>query len=151
LLTLWTDQKTLTYSVVDLVRDSMVKVLALEVVPRPADLLAQSLGIVQRRRPAHVLAEVRVQLGFEPRIAARLLVLPGELLEGGNQCLGNVPPAEGAEAAARIRKLRHRRQYRLQNASNQSTIIAGGGPASPPAKRVPGPPVPTTTSNSWRW
>ena len=133
-------QERLADRVVDLVRAGVAEVLALEVDPRPAELLRQPFRIVERRRAPDILPEVGVQLGLELRVAARLLVLTGKLIEGGNQGLGDVPSAEGAEAATRIRKLHHRGQYRLRGASNQSAIIAttiaGGG---------------ITTSNSWRW
>ena len=96
-------EKRLPERVVDLVGAGMEEVLALEEHLGPG-LRRQPAGGVDGRRAPHVLSEVVVQLGLELRSAARLLVLPGELIEGGNQRLGDVTPAEGAEAAPCIRK-----------------------------------------------
>ena len=50
-------EQRLAERVVDLVGAGVVEVLALELDLRPAALLAQPLGVIQRRRPADVVLQ----------------------------------------------------------------------------------------------
>ena len=102
----------------------MVEVLAFQVDLGPAALPAEPLGVVQRRRPADVVAIERRQLILKRRVADRPLVLGGQLL----QCLGegfrHVAAAEGAKAAGGRRGtidfLRAWQGFSLENGSCRS-------------------------------
>lgn len=92
-------QEDLADAVVDLVRAGMVQLLALEVDLRPAAVLGQALGEVQRARPADVVALEVGQFLLERRVVLGLLVLAGEVEDQRHQGLGDVLAAEAAEQA----------------------------------------------------
>ena len=95
-------QQGLAERVVDLVRAGVVEVLALEVDPRPAELLAQPPGEVQRARPADVVLEVAVQLGPERRVLPGPLVFLFKLVNRPHERLGDILPAVRAETAVGV-------------------------------------------------
>src|SRR6185437_6360126 len=82
--------------VVELVRARVEKVLALQV-----EALARREALVERerRRPAGVGGEEVMELGAERVVGLRLPPAPLELVEGGDQRLGDVASAVVAEAA----------------------------------------------------
>ena len=90
--------------VVDLVRAGVREILALEPHFRAPGL--RELGRMrQRRGAAHPAPQLGRQLVLEILGMQVLLQTRFEFLEGGHQRLGDVAPAEGAEAAARVGKL----------------------------------------------
>src|SRR5439155_26672232 len=90
-------QQRLPEGVVELVRASVVEVLALEV-HRPAELLGHAPGAIQRRRAAGEVAQQARELLAEGRVLARLR--PGllELRQRGHERLGHILPAVWTEA-----------------------------------------------------
>lgn len=75
------------------------RLLALEVDLRPAAVLGQALGEVQRARPTDVVALEVGQFLLERRVVLGLLVLAGEVEDQRHQGLGDVLAAEAAEQA----------------------------------------------------
>ncbi len=75
------------------------EVFALEVDARPPGMFGQPLGEVQRRGPADVIAQQRVQLRLKRGVLPCLCIGLAKLLEGHLQGFGNVHPAEFAEVA----------------------------------------------------
>mmetsp|Transcript_8686 Transcript_8686/g.23607 ORF Transcript_8686/g.23607 Transcript_8686/m.23607 type:complete len:278 (+) Transcript_8686:691-1524(+) len=110
-------EKRLPQRVVDLMRPRVVQILSLEVDLRPCPIrtpivLGQVLGVVQRTRAAHVVAQHRVQLRLERLVGHRLCVCLLEILERGNERLRHVLAAVDApEAPVHVRTLEffHRR------------------------------------------
>ncbi len=98
-------EQGLPQHVVDLVRAGVVEVLALEQDPRAAGLGGEPPHIGQRAGAAGVVLEQRVELGGEGRVGLGLLVLLGDLLDGGDQRLRDEAAAVRAEVAARVRHL----------------------------------------------
>ena len=97
-------EQRLAERVVDLVRAGVRQILALEKDPRAAVRLRQAPRLVQRRRTADVVLEQTSRArALNCRIVARLEVRALELLDRLDERLGNVPPAEVAEVAARVR------------------------------------------------
>ncbi len=92
-------EQRLAEHVVDLVRAGVVEVLALEDDPRAAAVLGEARHLGDDARPARVGAvqplELADELGVDDGLAPHLL----ELLEGGDQRLGDVASAEATEAA----------------------------------------------------
>ena len=86
-------QQRLADGVVDLVRAGVVEVLALEIDLRAAELAAPALGVVERRGPADVVAQIVVELAQELRIIQVALIGLAQLVSG---CISvsatNMPP-----------------------------------------------------------
>ena len=81
-------QQGLTEHVVDLVRTGVVQVFSLEEDARRAGVLAQSGGLVQRRRPAGVVRLQIVEGVEEILVDAFLFVGGGDLFDHRHQRLG---------------------------------------------------------------
>src|SRR4029077_5165190 len=64
----------------------------------------EPLGEVERRGPAHIVAQGVVEFGFESGIDLRPLILGGQLEEIGHQCLGHEHAAVAAEVAGGVGK-----------------------------------------------
>ncbi len=62
-----------------------------------AGVLGEPARVGDRAGPAGVVALQPVELGEELRVVAGLVVLGGDLVDGGDQGLGHEPPAEAAE------------------------------------------------------
>ena len=86
-------EEDLAERVVDLVRARVVEILALE--DDPAAFGCEALGLVERRRTADVALAEPVELLAERRVRAGLGPALLELVECGNQRLGDVPAAVG--------------------------------------------------------
>ncbi len=84
-------------------RAGVVQVFALEVDLRPAELLGQALGVVQRAGAADVVALEISQLLKEGRIGLGLFVLGSQLVDQRQQGFGDELAAEAAEQAAVVR------------------------------------------------
>ena len=93
----------LAQAVVDLVRAGVVQLVALEVDPGAAQVLRQTLGEVQRARPADVVLGEMLELGLEGRVRPRLLVGPLQVEDRRHQRLGDVAAAVHAEVSALVR------------------------------------------------
>ena len=100
-------QQGLAEHVVDLVRAGVVQVLPLEQ-QGAAELVGQARGLVEPRRAAGVVAQQAVELGAERRVGPRVAERLVELGAGQHERLGDVAPAELAEAAGRPRVTHHR-------------------------------------------
>ena len=68
-----------------------------------AAVLAQLRRVGQRGRPAGVVALQPVQLGQEVGVQSGLLVADGQLVQRGDECLGDEPTAVAPEVAPWIR------------------------------------------------
>ncbi len=95
-------EQALAERVVDLVCARVAEVLALEVHRAETDRLGETLGLVERRDAADVVAAQVIELGLELRVTAGIFVRGGELLECGNDRLGDEAPSVGAEEAGRV-------------------------------------------------
>ena len=91
-------QQRLAEGVVDLVGAGVGEVFALQPDARAAALARQPLGEVERRRPADVMLEQVVQFAVELRVVRACVVGDFEFLVRADERLGDVPPAEFAEA-----------------------------------------------------
>ena len=100
-------QQRLPQHVVDLVRAGVVEVLPLEQ-QRAAELGREPLGLVEERRAAGVVPEQAVELRPEGRVRPRLAERLVELGAGHHERLGDVPPAEVAEATGGAGVTHHR-------------------------------------------
>ena len=78
-------------------RPGVVQVFALEPDLR-ADVLRKARRVAERRRATHVVMEHVVELAPKCRIVARGVVGPLQLLDGGDESFGDVPPAKGPKA-----------------------------------------------------
>jgi hypothetical protein len=96
------DQR-LADGVVDLVRAGVIEVFALEQDARAADVLRQTLGVIDRAGPADVVLQVAIELGDEFRIFAQAQVGLGQFGQRRHQGLGDVAAAVVAEAPVRVR------------------------------------------------
>src|SRR5262249_10955754 len=87
----------------------------LEINPRPARFVRQPFGKIERRRAAHILAKIVVELPLKLRVLPRLFVLFGELPQRGHQRLRYVSAAVRTETPIHIRNkrggARHRRSF----------------------------------------
>ena len=119
-------QQGLAERVVDLVGAGVVQVFALQVDLRAAALLAQPLGVIQRRGAADVVLEQVGQLGLELRVALGLVVRHDQLFEGPHQRLGHIPPAECAETPGRVGRCVADRQVRLAAAADVALDVVDG-------------------------
>ena len=98
-------EQRLAERVVDFVRAGVIEVFALEPDLRAAALLAEPLGMIERRRPADVVLQQRRQLGLKCGILAGFVVLDGQFIERANERFGHVASAKCAEAAGGIGNL----------------------------------------------
>src|SRR5581483_5845504 len=73
-------EQPLTQAVVDFVRSGVQQILALEVDPRSAEVLAQAPGEVQRRRPSRIVSQQVIQLLLEAAILPGVAVCFLQLL-----------------------------------------------------------------------
>ena len=96
-------EQDLADGVVDLVSAGVGELVALEVDAGAAELCAQALGQVERRRAAGVVGEPRRELRLKSRIVLRLLVGALQLEDQRHQGLGDEAAAVDAEPAARVR------------------------------------------------
>jgi hypothetical protein len=103
-------EQRLTQHIVDLVRAGVVEVLALEQDPGTAGVLGELGHLGDRAGPAGVVALQPVELGEEGRVDPHRLVGLGQLVQCGDERLGNEPPAEDAEVAGGVGPARARRQ-----------------------------------------
>ncbi|GBD46028.1 hypothetical protein HRbin41_00847 [bacterium HR41] len=96
-------EQRLSAGVVDLVRTSVEQVLALQV-DLATGRLREPASVVQRCRPTGVVAQQVAELGAKGRLVTQLGPRPLELVERGDQGLGHVAPAIGAEPPWRQRR-----------------------------------------------
>src|SRR5205814_2117592 len=94
----------------DLVRAGVGEVLPLQEHAIPG-LLGQVPGVGERRGPPHVVGEQRGELRAELAVVTQLEPRVGQLLEGRDQDLGDVPAAELAEPSAFLLDLELRRHH----------------------------------------
>jgi hypothetical protein len=92
-------EQRLAQHVVDLVAAGVGEVLALEQDARAAGVLGQPPGVGERRRAPGVRREQPVELGEERRVGAGGGVGGGELVERGDERLGDEAAAVRAEVA----------------------------------------------------
>ena len=95
-------QQGLPERVVDFVGAGVIQIFALQINLCPADVLAQPLGMIQRRRSADIMLEQVVQFAVEGIVAASGIVGRGQFLEGGGQCFRDVAAAEFAESTCTV-------------------------------------------------
>ena len=95
-------QQHLAQAVVDLVRAGVEQVLAFEKDARAAQVFAQTLGFVQRRRTAGVVVQQVVEFGLKSGVLAGGVIGLFELLQRGHERLRDVAPAVGTEVAAGV-------------------------------------------------
>ncbi len=93
-------ENDLPQNVVDLVRASMVQLVALHVDLGAAQMLGQPLSKIEGRGAANVMGPEVVHLGPEALVGARALVLCLQLQDKRHQGFTDETPAEIAEAAA---------------------------------------------------
>src|ERR1700733_493525 len=96
-------KQALPDAVIDFVRAGVKQILAFQINLRAAEMLRQSRGELQRRRPPGEIVEQVVKFSAERFIAARLQISPLQLFERRHECLRDVPSAERAKAPAIIR------------------------------------------------
>ena len=94
-------EERLAERAVDLVRAGVVQVLALQV-HVAADLGGEPGRGTERRRPADILLEQSVEFARESCVANGFVECRFELVERGDQRLGDVPSAERAKAVRGI-------------------------------------------------
>jgi len=103
-----TREQDLPQHVVDLVRASVVELLALEIdlgaLARVlgTQVFRQPLGVVERARPANIVRQIAVHLGLEGRVVLGLRVGLLDLEDDGHERLGDEPSAELSEMAALV-------------------------------------------------
>ena len=95
--------QSLADRVVDLVRAGVVQVLAFEQDLRPANLVGQALGVINRRWPADVVLEVTLELGDECRILTHGEIRRGQLFKRRHEGFRHEDTAVVGEAPMRIR------------------------------------------------
>ena len=96
-------EQHLAEAVIDLVGAGMVQLVALEIDFRPAEMLGQALGEIERRRAAHIVGPQVLHLGREGGVLLGLAILGLQLQHEGHQRLGDIASAELAEPAIRVR------------------------------------------------
>ena len=92
-------EQCLTDGVVYLVRAGVVQVFALQPDLRAAQMLGQSRGMVNGARAADVVFQIVVELFPKRRVVFRCFIGIRQLLQGGNQCFGDIKSAVFAEKA----------------------------------------------------
>ena len=80
----------------------MVEVFAFQIDSRPAALLAEPLGKIQRRRPADIVPVQFVEFLLETRIGDGFFVLGRQFLQGMGQGFGHITAAERSKTAGGI-------------------------------------------------
>jgi hypothetical protein len=93
-------QKGLPERVVDLVRPRMVQILPLEVDGSHPHLILQAPGPVEGRRSPDVMPQERLQLPLERGIFPGGFIGGRQFVQGGDECLRDVPATERAETTA---------------------------------------------------
>jgi hypothetical protein len=97
-------QQDLAERIVDLVAAGVIELVALEVDFRPAEIVGQSLGEIDRARPARVVPVKAGQLGLVLRVGLGGGVGLAQVQHQRHQGLGHIEAAELAELAARVGK-----------------------------------------------
>ncbi len=142
-------QQRLAQHVVDLVRAGVVEVLALEQDARAAGVLGELGHIGQRRGTAGVVAQQAGEFGAEGRVGLGLVERGGQVVDGGDERLGDEPAAVRAEVARGIRNGRGHGQ--LQDAKGRRTASAVPSPADEAARRIHGRSLPSVAESVPRW
>src|SRR3954468_9927672 len=96
-------EQRLAQDVVDFVRAGVRKVLALEEKPRSPGVLTEVTRLGHGRRASGVGREETVELGTELRVVARARPGRGELVERGDECLGDEATAVRPEVTGVVR------------------------------------------------
>src|SRR3970282_2949662 len=117
-------EEDLTHRVVELVRAGVEEVCPLEIDARPPKQTGETVGLIQRRGPPAVPAEVAVEFGLEHLIRRRALVGRLELLQRGDQRLRDEAPAVLPEAPL------HRVPFHERTRAMNSRIFPGSLPPS---------------------
>ena len=145
-------EQRLAEHVVDLVAAGVGEVLALEQDARAAGVLGQPAGVGERRRAAGVRREQPVELGEERRVGAGGGVGGGELVERGDERLGDeaaavraeVAGGVGADEARQVRCVGHESWPRAEGWLPAVTSSATAARGSPPVTT----PSPTRTASA---
>ena len=95
-------EQDLAEHIVDLVRAGVVELVALEIDLRPAELLGQPFGKIERAGTADIMLEERVEFRLERRIGLRRLVGLLERENQRHQRFGDETSAENPEMAALV-------------------------------------------------
>jgi hypothetical protein len=95
-------EQDLADAVVDLVRAGVIELLALEIDLRAAEMLRQTLRIIERARPADIMRAEALELSLEFRIGLGLFPLVLQLQDQRHQCFGDESSAENAEASVLV-------------------------------------------------
>ena len=98
-------EQRLPHAVVDFMGPGVVEVFPLQINPRPAAVLGQPLGKIQRAGPAHVVLEQVRQVGLEGFVGLGLFVLLRQFFQGVHQRFGHESPAEFPKPPRRIGNL----------------------------------------------
>ncbi len=93
----------LAHAIVDLVRAGVVQLVALQIDLRPAQMLGQAPGEIERARPADIMLEVIVELLLEFRIGLAGVIGLFDLQDQRHQGFGDETPAEEAKAPLLVR------------------------------------------------
>ena len=96
-------QQDLADTVVDLVRAGVVQVLALEIDLRPAEMVGQALGEIERRGSAHIMGQQAIQLGLEGGVFLGGQIGGLQVQHQRHQGFGHIAAAELAEPAVGVR------------------------------------------------
>jgi hypothetical protein len=88
--------------VVDLVGAGVIEVFALGVDLGATEFLGEALAVVEARGPAYEFVEVAVELFVEGGVVPGPFVLGVELLDGGDECLGDEDSAVRPEVAGGV-------------------------------------------------
>src|SRR5690606_15023221 len=117
-------EQRLAEDVVDLVRAGVVEVLPLEDDPGPARVLGEPRHLGDDARAAGVGAVQLGELGLEGRVVAQLAPRGVELVEGGDQRLGDEAPPEPAEVRPLGVRQAHGRTARSDGCAPAATMSA---------------------------
>ena len=85
-------------------RAGVVQILALEIDFGAAQLAGQVLREIQRRRPPHIMLQIKPELFLEFRIVSGLVIQLLQFLEGRHQSFDDEFAAELSEMALSIRQ-----------------------------------------------
>lgn len=136
-------QQDLADAVVDLVRASVVQLIALEIDFRSAEMIGHPLGVIEWAGSSDIVIEEIVHLGLEGRIGFGRSVMFLKIENERHQRLGDKTPAEFAEMALLIGagaigidrghgfrtsiriQSTGRRHHRRRAASRKARILAG--------------------------